>query len=102
MRRTLLLLLAMLVLACLAGASCGTTRPEPPEAGVVVQKEIVRVEVPVYRALPPELVQDCQDVPEGHNSEAFTLLARARAALADCTARMREVRAKQGRKAEPP
>lgn len=100
MRRTLMLLLAMLVLAFLTGASCSNTRPEPPEAGVVVQKEIVRVEVPVYRALPPHLVTDCKAVPDGSNSEAFTLLAKAREALAECAGRMRQVREKQGKRAE--
>ncbi len=99
MRRLLTLFLAMAVLTLLTGASCSNTRPEPPEASVVVQKEIVRVEVPVHRPLPSDLVADCKTVPEGKNSEAFTLLAKAREALTECTGRMRQVREKQGTRA---
>lgn len=100
MRRLLILFAVLAACVLLTGASCGRTRPEPPEREVVVQKEIVTVEVPVYRSLPPELVRDCDSVPEGPNSQVFELLARARRALADCGARMREVRGRQGSQSE--
>ena len=93
--RLAILLAALTISPLLAGASC-TTRPEPPERSVVVTPEITYVEVPVYRGFDEQLTRDCLTVPEGTNSEAFTLLALARKALADCTARMREIRARQG------
>lgn len=98
--RLAILLAVITISPLLAGASC-TPRPEPPERAVVVTPEITYVEVPVYRPLDEQLTRDCLAVPEGANSEAFTLLALARKALAECAARMREVRARQGARAGP-
>jgi hypothetical protein len=100
MRPILALMVTIPMVLALTAASCGNTRPAPPEREVVVQPEIVTVEVPVYLPLDSALTEDCNDVADGPNSAVFAINAQQRAALAECTARMREIREMQGKRVD--
>lgn len=79
---------ALIVLACaplLGGATCSTRSVVP---------EVVKVPVKVVVEVPPELTRDCDPVPKQRDTYGEAIrLANARAeSLAECTARMRQIR----------
>ncbi|WP_223621164.1 hypothetical protein [Lysobacter sp. ESA13C] len=81
---------SMILVLGLAG--CQTSPPSEP-----VLPAVVRVPVPTYVAVPAELTRDCDEVVKQGNTygEAVRLANSRKAALDECTARMREIRALQ-------
>lgn len=80
--------LILLVLITCCGATC-STKPTPPTI-----PEIVRVPVITYVPLPAEVTRDCEDVAKQSNSygEAVRLANARKAALDECSGRMRQIR----------
>lgn len=72
-------------------AGCQTAAP------LTTIPEIVRIPVPTYVLLPAEVTRDCEDVPKQSNSygEAVRLANARKAALDECSARMRQIRSLQ-------
>lgn len=87
MRPSRVIVLALLGGPLLSGATCGGQRTDPPEV----------VEVPVERVVevPKALTLDCYDESprEQTTQEAVRLATVRKQSLAECTARMRRIRA---------
>lgn len=86
---------AMILAVGLAG--CQTAAPAP------TIPEIVRVPVTTYIPLPAEVIRDCEDVPKQSNSygEAVRLANSRKAALDECSGRMRQIRNLQPESIKP-
>ncbi len=89
MRRSTLSLLSIPLLLGLMGASCSTAPTKP------VIPAVVKVPVKVYVEVPSELSKDCEAVPKTKQDvDEAVRLANARAeSIAECTKRMRAIRA---------
>lgn len=87
MRTARVIVLSVLLGPLLCGATCGEQKVEAPDV----------VEVPVVRVVevPKELTVDCYDESprEQTTQEAVRLAKLRRESLAECTSRMRRIRA---------
>jgi hypothetical protein len=85
--RVLRVILTVLLLLGLMGASCGQTKPP-------AVPQVVRVVVEVPKPVPPELTAPCYDEPARNQSldEAVRLANLRRESLAECSGRMKQIR----------
>jgi hypothetical protein len=93
MPRAVRLLIALALVALLAGCP-GMTRPDLPKAGAVVPKPVV-IERRVYVPIDPQLTAP-EPVAEGPVHEMPEVSAQRKAALLRANAKLRAIAAKQG------
>ncbi|MEN5208021.1 hypothetical protein ABE493_07845 [Stenotrophomonas terrae] len=93
------LLMCVLLVLMLAGATC-QRKPEQPEQGVAVAPEPVVVERRVYVPVPRMLTRQ-EAIAEGPIPMCYDVAAQRRAAIERLNARMQQIQALQGTEAKP-